>query len=222
MPRIKNEIKAKALEQAKAGKPVTEIAKELDLKQSTIERWIEEEKNPKVTSAKPVTAAPSVPGEPAATPTHTPVGPPLADLLNQHHGNPAPTGTPYVPPEEPKPALPPLDTKALMALMQVGKSFLIQNTALAWGLKIEESELDRISSFTPKEIEHLEVLAPYAADYTPALATYGKPVMALLFVGAVGMSTARSISELKKLRPVKPKPNPIPPSPDNPIPKRKR
>lgn len=126
----------------------------------------------------------------------------LATLISSKIGepsNPNPIGAePIVqPPPEEK-----LDAKALMAIVTVTKSMVVTNIAMVWRISLTDDQVAKLVDFTEPEKNALNSLAPYAAEYSGALTAYAKPLMAVLFAGVVGMSTARSIKELRGMKAV--------------------
>lgn len=64
---------------------------------------------------------------------------------------------------------------------------------------LDPKVIDDACQLSDKERSTLLYLAPYAAEYAPAILEYAKPVMAGLFVGIWGMSVTVRLKNLSKL-----------------------
>lgn len=207
--------KAKALELIKQGIDPLKIALDVGVSPGTIYKWAAESKIQSTAPSAAPSAVQSVGGSapapdagissPAPPIITEGAGLPLSDLLSKHPG----TGfsAPEVKPPEPIPsqAPKPMEPAALIAVVMVTKTVIIQTVAKAWKVELTEEENKELSAFNSTELQALETLAPYAAEYTGTLAAYTKPLMAALFGGVFAFSTVTSIQAIKSKRKPKPK-----------------
>lgn len=199
--------KEKVLAEIAGGKTPAEAAVAHGVSVSSAQKWAKDAAAP--TAPPPPGAAPSLPPVEKA-----PEGPSLAQVVAGHPGLPFPLdiapGSPGAPgapppgiPAEPPPK--PMDAKALLAVVTVAKTTAVQMAAMAWRVPLSDDEVARLTEYTEAEKKSLEVLAPYAAEYTGMLDRYAKPGMALIFAGVVGISVARSIEAVRLKRSPKPR-----------------
>lgn len=213
MGRAKKIAVLKAKEMLQEGFPLEQVHAETGIRFGTLEAW----KRGQAAPGSPV-ATDGIASDAGPAIVSSEKGPSLESLSLEHPGAPIgadssgaigtgpkleSTGPSVAESTLPKPP-PMMDATALIAVTKLTKAAFVQTIAMGWGLSLTEKDVDRLSKFTELEEKQLEVLAPFAAEYTSSLSQYTKPVMACLFLGVVGMSSARSFSELKRMRPPKP------------------
>ena len=197
--------KAKALELIKTGADTLKIALDCGVSPSTIDKWKKEASGDgtTVSIAAPDTTNQSLPNPAPTAATSSGPGADLGDLLRKHPGTgfSAPPPQPIAPP--PVPAPKPMDPEALIGLVIVIKTMVVQTASDAWKIELSEEERARLCEFSDSEKKALRILAPAAADYSASMERYAKPIMACLFGGVAAFSTISSLKYLKSKRPPK-------------------
>lgn len=206
--------KQRALALIASGMDQTKIAAEVGVSVSSINKWSKEGGKPDVqgsgTSGDSTAGGNAVSAESGISPITEGPGPDLSTLVATHPTKPIGAegigaegqGMGALPPPGPPPPKP-IDPEALIAVAQVAKAMVVTTVAGIYKVQLSEKESAVLCGFSEPERKSLELLAPYAAEYSGEMGNYAKPVMALLFVGAVGFSTVNSIKAIKSKAPPK-------------------
>jgi len=99
-------------------------------------------------------------------------------------------------------ALPPISGDQLMVMLEVVDRMTVSMICAAKAPKgVTKAEIERTIKLPAEDKAALRELAPYAADYLPAMGQYVKPAMALLFVGVWGFSVVTRLKAVQALAP---------------------